>query len=533
MSYILRPPQAKNFDEMRAMLRIHRSVLLSAECGYGKGVIYSKIVEGSQRPRHSKPKMHVLFLVHGKDRVNDFSERVTGLEIPHGVLMGARRREHWHQVQVASSDTVYRMNHKPKADLIIVDEAHLGMSPSFRAVLDFYPEAKIVGCTATPMLGNGRALGKASGGIFESMVHGPPTGDLIRDGYLVGSRVIAPAAPAELKGLKKKASGEFDDNQGAAICDNAQVIGDVVDHWKRYASDRKAVSFGFNKKHAYDIAQAFLAQGINFAYVDADTPDGDIHTPGTRKFLFHQFDHGDLVGISSCQTISIGWDHSIAKVLLLCSKTSSFPLYRQRLGRGSRPHRGYDHFRVHDHTGNLYEFEDKGPFFESEIEWQLDGDPVKLKDKDKAPRVRTCDTPVLIEKHGLAPGFTGPVKDGYMLPCLRPQGIGPGQCKFCGIPFIATPREIEQAEGELKEVQVVSKSAAQLANEEKLRKRYLELARIAATSLKRDGTPYSKNWPAMAFKGEYHHWPSKVWKDEAEELYGELRPTGGQEELYA
>src|SRR6185312_7200947 len=117
------------------------------------------------------------------------------------------------------------------------------------------------------------------------------------------------------------------------------------------------------------------------------TPDGDIHTPGTRKFIWHQYDHGDLQGISSCNVISIGWDHSICKALLLCGKTSSLPLYHQRLGRGSRPHSGHDHFRVHDHTGNLFEFVDVGPFFESEIDWQLDGPP----SKEKGERISTCD----------------------------------------------------------------------------------------------------------------------------------------------
>lgn len=525
MSFILRPPQQITMDQTRDELSRVRAVLISAECGYGKGVIYGKIVENSRTKRKADGSpIYVLFIVYGRDRVNDFHERLTKISIEHGVIMGDHKRERHHHTQVASVSTLFRMKHKPLADLIIIDEAHLGLSPTFRAVLDFYPTARIIGCTATPMLGNGKALGAKSGGIFESMVRGPSVNELIKDNYLVGSVVMAPDAPKDLAGLRKKKNGEVDGEQGASICDNAKVIGDVVDHWKRYASDRKAVSFAFNQKHAFDIAESFRAAGVNFAYIDANTPDGDIHTPGTRKFLMHNYDHGDLVGISSCQTISIGWDHSIAKVLLLCGFTYSFPLYRQRLGRGSRLHKGYDHFRVHDHVGNLYEFLEQGPYFESEVDWQLDGDPVRVSDEDKARRVRTCNVPVVLPDEGPTIGFRGPIENGYMLPCLTPFSPGPQRCPHCGIPIVTKGREIEQEDGELVEItpEVREKSIAQQNHERRMRDRYLELAMTGAKRRKANGDPYSLQWPMVQFKNEFRQWPKKEWKMEARGLIAEL-----------
>lgn len=517
MAFVLRPCQQQTKEETRRDLRRVRAVLISAECGYGKGVIYGSIVEDSKtKKKIDGSPIYVLFIVYGKDRIDDFHKRLVGIDIPHGVIMGDRKRERWHTTQVASVSTLFRMEHKPKADLIIIDEAHLGMSPTFRAVLDCYPNAKIIGCTATPMLGNGRALGVKSGGIFESMVKGPPVSQLISDGYLVRSHVIAPAAPPDLAGLEKKSTGEFDDNQGAAICDNAMVIGDVVDHWKRYASDRKAVAFGFNQKHAFDIAESFRAQGINFAYVDANTPDGDIHTPGTRAFIWHQYDHGDLVGVSSVDCISIGWDHSIAKVLLLCAKTASFPRYRQRLGRGSRPHKGYDHFRIHDHTSNLWEFQDKGPFFESEVDWQLDGDPIRLSEAAKARRVQTCKTPVLIPESGIPFGFKGPVEGKYLLPCLRPFSPGPQRCPMCGIPLEITAKKIAVEAGELQEITQEMRAIAEekLRAESNRKAEYLDLAKTAAVNNYRPG------YAGIVFKSRYGYWPPKGWKDEVLMILG-------------
>lgn len=507
--YTLRPHQADNLQQLREALRSHRSVLLAAECGYGKGVITTHIIDGARR----KGK-HVLFTVYGKDRVNDMDERVTNLGIEHGVLMGSRRRERWHPVQVASVSTLHKMQHKPPADLIVIDEAHLGLSPTFREVLDQYSSAKIIGLTATPMLGNGRALGVKSGGIFESMVKGPSVKQLIREGNLVGSVVIAPSPPSDLAGLRKKKTGEFDEEQGAAICDTSKVIGDIVDHWERYSSDRKTVAFGFNQKHAFDIAESFRARGHNFAYVDANTPDGDIHTPGTRKFIWHQYDHGDLVGVAAVGVISIGWDHSVAKCLLLCSKTASFPLYRQRLGRGSRPHPGFDNFRIHDHTGNLFEFQDKGAFFESEIDWQLDGDPIKLSEEDKSRKVYTCKNAVEISDLGVHPGFRGPVDKGWMLPCLQPFSPGPKQCPNCGIPLVVNTKEIAVEEGELQEITQEMREAAEanIRAESKRKAEYLDLVRLA----KQRG--YKSGYALVVFRSKFGHFPPKGWKAECEAI---------------
>ena len=483
--------------------------MLVAACGYGKGVITTKIIDGAR----GKNK-HVLFLVHGRDRVHDMHERVSKLGIPHGVLMGNMKRERWHSVQVASSDTVHRMEHKPQADLIIIDECHLGLSPTFRGVLDNYPNAKILGLTATPLLGTGKPLGKNSGGIFESMVKGPSVKELISEGFLVRSEVIAPTPPPDLKGLKKLSTGEFDAGQGEAICDTPKIIGDAVEHYKRFASGLKAVSFGFTQKHAADICESFNRAGINWAYVDANTKDGDIHTPGTRKFIWHQYDHGDLVGISAVGVISIGWDHSICKCLILCGKTSSFPLYHQRLGRGSRPRAGHDHFRVHDHTGNMFEFVDRGPFFESEIDWQLDGVPKKTGKPQ-----RSCDKPV--------PGprvddFTGEYIDGVMLPCLRPFDSDPRlkSCPHCGIPLVKTEREsraeIEEEAGNLIIVteNLRAEIEARIRDQSDRKAAYLDLLKIQKSR------GYKAKYAVAKYLEKFGDWPPRSWNRELEFVAG-------------
>ena len=95
------------------------------------------------------------------------------------------------------------------------------------------------------------------------------------------------------------------------------------------------------------------------------------------------------------------------------------------------------------------------------------------------------------------------------------------------------PTEISVAEGELKEVKVVAKSEKQIAYEAKLRARYLELVKTAATTLKRNGEPYKAGFASIQFHAETHRWPTKEWKEEAARLYGAALMPSDQETLYA
>jgi DNA repair protein RadD len=57
----------------------------------------------------------------------------------------------------------------PLADLLIIDEAHHACAATYQKILKAYPNAIVLGLTATPCRGDGRGLG----GIFETMIECP------------------------------------------------------------------------------------------------------------------------------------------------------------------------------------------------------------------------------------------------------------------------------------------------------------------------------------------------------------------------
>lgn len=434
---ILRPHQQEDLDALSREIIAGRDPLLVAPCGYGKGtlctVIVNLVVNGGRR---------AIFAVHGKSLVVDMSQRVTKLGIKHGVLMGDQRRERWHSVQVASIDTLHRMSHPPQADFVIVDEAHMSLSPTWRKALGRYANARVIGMTATPIRLDKKGLGKATGGLFDSMVLGPSEEELIGMGYLVGSRVLAPPPPADLGNVKKTA-GEYNQKQLAAVCDKTKLIGDIVTHWKRYADGKKTAAFGVDQAHANHICQQFRDAGVQWAYVDANTPQEE------RAQIWMDLDHGSLAGVSSVGCISVGWDHSVVSCLISARPTASLGLWKQMLGRGSRPHPGKTHFLVLDHSGNTHQHAPYG-MFEDSVPWQLDGEAIRPSSDDKPPpAIATC-------KHSYKwPDFRNDppkIVNGLQMPCYATFRAGPRECPYCGTPLRLTPRKIEVEAGELTEI---------------------------------------------------------------------------------
>lgn len=457
-----RGEQQRVFDELSARCAEGLNPLVVAPCGFGKGVVISHIVHSAL----TLAKLHgyqisIIFAVHGISLVVDMSGRLTRANIPHGVLMGGAKRQRWHPVQVASLDTLARMVHPPPCDIFIIDEAHLALAPIWKKTIQRFPDARVIGLTATPIRLDGKALGRESGGFFDCMVLGPTTQGLINDGWLVRSRVLE---PPPIEGAREVKTKGGNDNLGAQaeVFDKVKLIGDEIEHYKRHASGRKGVTFCTDQKHAAHVAQAFTEVGIPWAYVDSETPLGDERNPqaGTRAAIWRDLDapNGNLMGISNVGITQIGWDHPIVSYLGIMRRTGSFGLWHQMLGRGSRIHPGKSDFLVIDHAGNTELHAPMG-YFESEIEWSLDGEPVKKGNGEKSVSVRTCknsfmncpcgapvvdsDNPADMEgKHD---------RSGTHWPCYGNFRAGGDECPFCRCPLPRKSRKVETVTGELVE----------------------------------------------------------------------------------
>ena len=167
---VLRPYQERDAEQLRVGFKRFNAGILCQATGSGKGTLSAWMVH-----RVTQAGRRVLFTVYGQPLVIDQHERDTALGVEAGMIMGsgkASSRKPWLPAQVASISTLWRREHLPKADLVIVDECQDVTSKTYRSVQDKYAAsgAKILGLSATPLGPNGIGLGRVAGGIFNFMV---------------------------------------------------------------------------------------------------------------------------------------------------------------------------------------------------------------------------------------------------------------------------------------------------------------------------------------------------------------------------
>ena len=208
-----------------------RRIILVAPTGAGKTVIGGAIIR-----QFVQARKFVLVLAHRREIITQTSDKLHNVAIPHGIVMAGTESRPLENVQVAAIQTLHRRAigaetmELPPADLLVIDEAHHCPANSYREIIDQYPDAILLGLTATPCRGDGRGLG----GIFQTLIECPQVAVLIEGGYLVKTRVYAPINP-DLKGVKVQA-GDYNEGQLADRMDRPKLVGDIVTHWHDTAS---------------------------------------------------------------------------------------------------------------------------------------------------------------------------------------------------------------------------------------------------------------------------------------------------------
>jgi DNA repair protein RadD len=173
-------------------------LLLVAPTGSGKTVIASDLIR-----RVVAKYQRALFLAHRREIILHSSAKLTANGVRHGIIMAGMSPRPMEPVQVASIDTLHVRGVRstamdlPPADLLIFDEAHRARGRTREHLINLYPEAVLLGMSATPCRGDGRGLGN----LFDVMIEAPQIAELIVGGFLVKSRVYAPVDP-DLKGVR-------------------------------------------------------------------------------------------------------------------------------------------------------------------------------------------------------------------------------------------------------------------------------------------------------------------------------------------
>ena len=183
-----------------------RKHFLVLPTGCGKTIVFAKVTEQCVQNGD-----RVLILAHRGELLEQAADKIgksTGLgcatEKAEESCLGS-----WYRITVGSVQSMMRekrLSRFPEDyfDTIIIDEAHHCISDSYQRVLQHFPEAKVLGVTATPDRGDMKNLGS----VFESLAYEYSLPKAIKEGYLSPIKAVTIPLTMDLTGVGTQA-GDF------------------------------------------------------------------------------------------------------------------------------------------------------------------------------------------------------------------------------------------------------------------------------------------------------------------------------------
>jgi DNA repair protein RadD len=417
-------------------------------------------------------------LAHRIEIIKQTSQKLFDIDVDHGIIQAGFPTDPSEPVQVASIQTLWtrairlKKIELPTADLVVVDECHHAPAETYRKIIDAYPDAGVLGLTATPCRGDGRGLGN----LFDAIIECPQVPELIEQQFLVPTIVYAPVDP-DLSDVQTE-KGDYVARQLEDVMDRDDLVGDIISHSFKYAERRRTVCFATGVAHSLHIAAEFNRAGVSAEHIDAVTPRDE------RDAILRRLAAGDLDVVTNAMVLTEGWDQPAVSCCILARPTKRMGLYRQMVGRVIRPAPDKPNAIVLDHSGATY----RHGFVEDLVMWTLATDRRATAPAHTRERSRTID------------GYTSRLIDCSQCGALRVAG---NPCAHCGFMPQRPPEAVIFRDGDLSLVDRNSRTAFDPTDPVEQNCWHRMLTFIAADR------GYKPGWIAHKYKEKFGGWPAE------------------------
>lgn len=373
----LRPYQEESIKLIFEKFKTKNKILYTLPTGGGKTFCFSWITREFVKNTNKK----VLILCHLEELIDQAISTLNSLGVSSQKIVSSTKKAHYFtDSYVAMVETINNRlkknnNYIDDIGLIIADECHIQV---FQKVFDHFPNAKILGVTATPSLlgketfykckychsANNHApeiccnqemeewtRPKKLSDVYEDIVVGAKISDLIEIGSLVPE--ISFVRSADISGLKVDSSGEYTTKSLDNVFANETGAFNCYLNYMELAKGKRTLIFNASTKANLIIYEQFKSKGVNVKMYDSVNKNEE-----SRKEIIEWFKSTPDAVLLNVATFVAGLDVREIECIILNMATKSLNKFIQICGRGSRPSTKIykENFIIIDGGENITEF---------------------------------------------------------------------------------------------------------------------------------------------------------------------------------
>lgn len=434
----LRDYQIENKRNIYKLWCNNRSVMLQMPTGTGKTRLFVSVVNDIQNwaEKHFR-RINILLLAHRKELISQISHNVgVTYKIPHGLIFGPNEENFNYSVQIGSVQTLINRIDRwesMKFDVIIIDEAHHVKADSYVNIISTFPNAKVLGVTATPYRLNGVGFHPE----FEELIISPSVSTFIKNGYLCDYDYysIKPDSTLnkQIASIEKFAlDGDYLDSSLMEIMDTQTIRANIVNTYLKYAAGLKGIVYTINKAHNSHVCERFLNAGVRAAAIDSSTPSK------LRDEIVEKFKKGKIDVLCNVNIFSEGFDCPDVEFIQLARPTKSLSMFLQQVGRGLRISQGKEKVIFLDNVGlynrfglpsarrhwkyhfeGHYKNDEENPFYEFSVEGTEEKEVIPIDEKifeegdENVSLLHSSryEDPTQIDEYGYIKNFDGYIRN--------------------------------------------------------------------------------------------------------------------------
>lgn len=308
-----------------SLKRKNKKIMVISPAGSGKTVTMSEIAR-----RATRKKNRVLFVVHRIEIVHQVRQTFIANDVD---------MDYCEIGMIQTITNKVKKNKVTEPTTILIDEAHHSLSKSYTRILDAFPKAVVLGFTATPI----RLSGQGFTEIFDDLITGKSVQWLIDNNRLAPFKYYSKKL-INTENLKRNSTGDYS-NDSIELAMESTIFGDVVEHYRKFADNKKTIVYTHSVESSKQVADRFIAEGYAAIQVDGTTPKAE------REFAMQQFRSGDIRILVNAELYGEGVDVPDCECVVLVRPTESLTLFIQQTMRAMR-YMPDKQAIIIDHVGN-------------------------------------------------------------------------------------------------------------------------------------------------------------------------------------